>query len=335
MESHAVLLATIIMVACIGCSQREEPAKSSSGLADFTVPSMSLGPIMPIAEPVIENPEKITLGKDLFNDRRLSGDGTRSCSFCHDLQNGGDDGRRLPLGIDGQYGYVNTPTVLNASLNFAQFWDGRAQSIEEQITSTVQNPIEMDGDWPSIEQALRADQSMVRRFTKVYGANVSAANVINALATYMGVLLTPNSPFDRYLKGETSALDEDQRSGYELFVRLGCVSCHQGRNIGGNLFQHFGVMGDYFADRGQPSDVDLGRYNVTGREEDRYKFKVPSLRNVAETAPYFHDGSAATLEDAVAVMVEYQLGREADDEQTRLLVAFLSSLSGELEESLR
>jgi cytochrome c peroxidase len=230
---------------------------------------------------------------------------------------------------------LNTPTVLNSSLNVAQFWDGRARTLEEQILATVANPVEMDGDWPTIEQRLRADARLAERFDSVFGEPATKQNVIDALAAYLRVLVTWNSPLDRYLKGQETALDENERAGYELFINLGCVSCHQGRNIGGNFFQHFGVMGDYFAERGQATEADLGRYNVTGREEDRYKFKVPSLRNVAETAPYFHDGSAPTLEDAVKVMVEYQLGRSADESQVQLLVAFLESLSGEIEERWR
>lgn len=325
------IVAPVALAGMPGCSPPEQAAPSPDESA-FSVAAPDLpGPITPLEKPVIEDPDKAALGKSLFNDPRLSSTGTIACSSCHDLAAGGADGRRVPVGVEGREGYLNTPTVLNSSLNFAHFWDGRARTLEDQIAATIQNPVEMAGDWPTMERRLRADETMPKRFAAVYGESVTKENVIDALAAYLRVLVTWNSPFDRYLRGEDTALDEDERAGYELFVQLGCVSCHQGRNVGGNFFQHFGVMGDYFADRGQATEVDLGRYNVTGREEDRYKFKVPSLRNVAETAPYFHDGSVRTLEDAVAVMVEYQLGRSADENQVQLLVAFLKTLSGELE----
>jgi cytochrome c peroxidase len=329
------VIAVSTLAAIAGCSPPEQAAPSLDDSA-FSLPFPDLpGPITPLQKPVIENPEKAALGKSLFSDPRLSRSDTIACSSCHDLTAGGDDGRRVPVGVDGRRGYLNTPTVLNSSLNVAQFWDGRARTLEEQILATVENPVEMDGDWPTIEQRLRADTRLAERFDSVYGEPATKQNVTDALAAYLRVLITLNSPLDRYLKGEETALDENGRAGYELFTNLGCVSCHQGRNIGGNFFQHFGVMGDYFAERDQATEADLGRYNVTGREEDRYKFKVPSLRNVAETAPYFHDGSAPTLEDAVEVMVEYQLGRSADESQVQLLVAFLESLSGEIEERWR
>jgi len=292
---------------------------------------MAPGPIMPLRAPVVDDPEKARLGKLLFADVRLSGNESASCASCLDLSAGGDDGRQVPVGFDGRNGYVNTPTVLNSSLNSAQFWDGRAKTLEEQIDLTVTNPIEMGGDWPTIIRKLGVDQLMAARFASIYDdASVSRTNVIDALAAYLRVLVTPDAPMDRFLAGNNSAISENERAGFELFKRMGCVSCHQGRNIGGNFFQHFGVMGDYFADRGNVTDADLGRYNVTGRDEDRYKFKVPSLRNVAETAPYFHDGSAPTLEAAVEIMIQYQLGRPATPEEIRLLVGFLGTLSGEI-----
>jgi cytochrome c peroxidase len=192
----------------------------------------------------------------------------------------------------------------------------------------------MGGDWQTIEQALRADPALAQRFERLYEDGVTAVNAIDALAGYVRALVTWDSAFDRYLRGDVDAIAADAKDGFALFTRFGCISCHQGRNLGGNLYQRFGVMGDYFAARGVVTRSDYGRYNVTGREEDRYRFKVPSLRNVAGTAPYFHDGSTATLEEAVRVMVEYQLGRLATNDQIAQLVAFLETLSGDVDDDL-
>jgi cytochrome c peroxidase len=289
--------------------------------------------ITPLQRPVILSRAKVELGKTLFNDSRLSADGRINCASCHDLRAGGDDGRTFSIGIAARTTAVNAPTVLNSGLNFAQFWDGRARTLEEQIRATVGNAVEMGGDWQTIERVLGADAALAQRFDQLYADGATTPNIIDAIAEYVRALVTWDSPFDWYLRGDPHAISADAEAGFELFTRFGCVSCHQGRNVGGNLFQRFGVMGDYFGIHGT-TPADYGRYNVTGREEDRYKFKVPSLRNVAGTAPYFHDGSAATLEDAVRVMVEYQLGRLVTSEQIAQLVAFLETLSGEVDEEL-
>jgi cytochrome c peroxidase len=290
------------------------------------------GPLMAVEAPAIENLEKVMIGKSLFNDKRLSADSSHSCASCHDLSAGGDDGRQVAVGIYGRVGSFNTPTVFNASMNFAQFWDGRAQALQDQISQTVENPVEMDGDWSEIVVALRGDKSMSARINEVYDRPISKEIIVDALAAYLGVLLTPDAPLDLFLKGDSMALTAEQHAGYDLFLELGCVSCHQGRNVGGNFFQRFGVMDDLFTNGEDVNPSDLGRYNVTGRERDRHMFKVPGLRNVAETAPYFHDGSAQTLEEAIEIMIQFQLGRVADDEEVRLLAEFLGSLSGKLDE---
>jgi len=324
----------ILALLAVACAERDVPSAAAAPpgppAGEFQLPRA----ITPLQPPAIDSPAKVELGKALFGDSRLSGDGTVNCSSCHDLGAGGDDGRPRSIGIAGQITAVNAPTVLNSALNFAQFWDGRARTLEEQIRATVASPVEMGGDWHAIERALRADPALEQRFDALYEDGVTAANVIDALAAYVRALVTWDSPFDRYLRGDADAIGADAKAGFELFTRFGCVSCHQGRNIGGNLFQRFGVMGDYFATRGPVGTADYGRYNVTGREEDRYTFKVPTLRNVAGTAPYFHDGSTATLDQAVRVMVEYQLGRLVTPEQIAQLVAFLETLSGEVDGEL-
>lgn len=323
------MLLALLLSGCVPSPENGNslPAASLPDFGDF-----GAGPIVPIEMPRTDNLEKILIGKVLFNDARLSGDGSLSCASCHDLASGGDDGRRVAIGVHGRASRVNTPTVLNSSLNFAQFWDGRARTLEEQIRSTVENPVEMDGDWAAIESRLRRDAALSRRFFNVYEGPVDQASVVDALTAYIRVLNTPDSPFDRFLKGDKNALTQEQKAGYELFVSLGCVSCHQGQNIGGNFFQRFGVMNEVFVGSEDVDSSDLGRYNVTGREVDRHLFKVPSLRNVAETAPYFHDGRAETLEEAVEIMIQHQLGRTPDANEVSLLAEFLRSLSGQLDE---
>ena len=232
------------------------------------------------------------------------------------------------IGIGGVRGLINVPTVFNSGFNFVQFWDGRAATLEEQIDGPVNSPIEMGSSWPEVVGKLRGEPSYVAAFKDIYGNGINRQNVVDAIATFERSLFTPNSRFDRFLLGETDQLDEHERNGYELFKSYGCISCHQGVNIGGNMFQTFGVFGNYFSDRGDVTEVDYGRFNITGDDLDRYVFKVPSLRNVELTAPYFYDGSAATLADAIDVMAKYQLGRLLPAKDRDALVAFLQTLTG-------
>jgi cytochrome c peroxidase len=232
------------------------------------------------------------------------------------------------VGINGAVGGINAPTVLNSGLSFKQFWDGRAETLEDQVNGPTHHPMEMGSDWDEIIDKLTRDPAYTSTFATLYRDGITAENIRNAIATFERSLVTANSPFDRFLRGDEHAIDSEQKEGYRLFKDYGCVSCHQGTNVGGNMFQVFGVMSDYFADRGNVGEADLGRFNVTGKETDRHRFKVPTLRNVASTAPYFHDGSAARLEDAVETMAEYQLGRRLSAREINLLVRFLESLSG-------
>ena len=289
-------------------------------------------PIRPIPEHVEANAEKAALGRDLFHDPRLSRDETIACASCHVLSAGGDDDRRFSLGIDGKVGNINSPTVFNAGLNFKQFWDGRAGALEQQIDGPVQSPLEMGSLWPDVVVKLYQDDDYPRRFKALYPDGISRNSIRNAIAEFMRSLTTPNSPFDRWLKGDEAALSALEKDGYALFKHYGCVSCHQGANVGGNMFQVFGVLNEYFKKRGNITEADLGRFNVTGNPADRHAFKVPSLRMAAHTAPYLHDGSAATLRDAVDAMFEFQLGREAPDEDKEAIVAFIKTLAGESKE---
>ncbi|VVO37453.1 cytochrome-c peroxidase [Pseudomonas fluorescens] len=286
-------------------------------------------PLKPLPPIPHQDPRRVELGRQLFNDARLSVNNTVSCASCHQLAKGGADDKAFSLGFDGKPLTINTPSVLNASLNFKQFWNGRANTLELQTHEVVQSPSEMGSNWQHVVQTLSTDPAYHSSFTAAYRDGVTAANVQNALATYERTLLSRNSRFDQYLLGDTDILTREEKYGYQRFKEYGCIACHQGVNIGGNMFQKFGVMGDYFQVRGNLTESDLGRYLVTRDEEDRHVFKVPSLRNIAVTAPYFHDASARTLEEAVDVMFSYQLGRAPSAEDKSLIVKFLKTLTGE------
>ena len=289
-------------------------------------------PIKPVPTVIEVNEAKVELGRKLFHDPRLSKNDTISCATCHDLSAGGDDGQVVSSGIEGRTGFVNAPTVFNAGYNFKQFWDGRAHTLKDQIDGPVQNRLEMESIWPDVVTKLFQDEDYPRLFQENYpndAQSISRENIKDALAEFMRSLITPNSRFDQWLRGDTEALNEQEKEGYALFKRYGCVSCHQGAAVGGNMFQVFGVINDYFRKRGNITDADLGRFNVTGNEVDKHAFKVPSLRMAAHTAPYLHDGSAKTLRDAVDAMFEFQLGREAPDEDKEAIVTFIKTLAGE------
>lgn len=287
-------------------------------------------PIQPIPQPPQLDPARVALGRRLFSDPLLSRNRTVSCASCHDLRRGGADPRGRGVGFDGQVTPLNVPTVFNAALNFRQFWNGRAESLQAQAEAVVASPTEMGGAWPDVVDRVSADPGYRRDFAGAYPDGVNRHNIADAIASFERTLLTPNSRFDRYLQGEYSAISDQERRGYEAFKRFGCVACHQGANVGGNMFQKFGVMRDYLRERGHDAPSDQGRFEVTGQEADRQVFKVPSLRNVALTGPYFHDGSARTLDDAVDVMFKYQLGRIASPDDRASIILFLRTLTGEL-----
>lgn len=306
-----------------------KPQATGPGVAIVTSPLASQEPIQPIPLEVRLDARKVELGNRLFHEPRFSRDNSISCSSCHDLSKAGMDQRARSLGIGGQPADRNAPTVFNSGLNFKQFWDGRAETLEDQIDGPTHHPKEMGSTWAEIIAKLKQDPGYVSAFAKIYPDGLQGHNIKDAIATFERSLITPNSRFDRFLRGDASALTEAEKAGYQLFKDYGCVACHQGINVGGNMFQRLGVIVDYFAERGEATKSDLGRYNVTGRERDRFTFKVPSLRNVARTAPYFHDGSVPTLEVAVRLMAKYQLGRSLSKAEVDLLVAFLNTLTGE------
>lgn len=292
--------------------------------------------IRPVQDSVPVDMRKVILGNLLFHDVRLSADNTVSCSSCHGLNTGGVDNKAFSEGVGGQHGGVNAPTVFNALYNFVQFWDGRAATLADQAAGPPLNPVEMAcKSFDEICDKLKADAAFSKAFTEVYPDGINEANITNAIQEFEKTLLTPNSRFDKYLKGDMAALTTEELAGYDLFKKYNCATCHVGENMGGQSYELMGIKQDYFADRGTELTVeDNGRFKETKNERDRHRFKVPGLRNVALTAPYFHDATQATLEDAVRAMGKYEVGVDLSQQEVKQIVAFLQTLTGEYQGKL-
>ncbi len=292
--------------------------------------------IRPVQDSVPVDMRKVILGNLLFHDVRLSADNTVSCSSCHGLNTGGVDNKPFSEGVGGQHGGVNAPTVFNALYNFVQFWDGRAATLADQAAGPPLNPVEMAcKSFDEICDKLKADAAFSKAFTEVYPDGINEANITNAIQEFEKTLLTPNSRFDKYLKGDMAALTTEELAGYDLFKKYNCATCHVGENMGGQSYELMGIKQDYFADRGTELTVeDNGRFKETKNERDRHRFKVPGLRNVALTAPYFHDATQATLEDAVRAMGKYEVGVDLSQQEVKQIVAFLQTLTGEYQGKL-
>jgi len=284
-------------------------------------------PIQPLRAIVVDA-DKAALGDRLFHEPRLSGDNSISCAHCHILEEGGADPFAASFGVDGAVGEMNSPTVFNAALNIAQFWDGRAKTLEDQIDGPLHNKVEMDSNWPDVVKKISADQSYVSSFKQLYDGEISEQTIKHAIAEFERTLITLDSRFDQYLRGDDNAINDKEKKGYQLFKGFGCVACHQGENVGGNLFQSLGIMEDYFATYDHIDQHDYGRFNVTGNPLDKHVFKVPSLRLVTLTAPYFHDGKFDKLEDAIRTMAKFQVGIIISDAEIAYIVAFLQTLPG-------
>jgi cytochrome c peroxidase len=321
------LLLCLVIIAGAGCARPVETTMPIDGGVVAPARSRSQEPISPIPLSVDLDGGKVLLGSALFHDPRLSHDDSVSCATCHQLERSGVDGLARSRGINGQQGGRNAPTVFNSGLNFRQFWDGRAATLEDQVDGPIAHPFEMGSNWPEILLKLKSSPDYISSFAEHYNGNLSVQSVKNAIATFERSLNTPNSRFDQYLRGDATALTRAEVDGYLQFKSFGCVSCHQGANVGGNMYQVLGVV-----EQPGPSSAllaDLARFDVTGDDRDKHVFKVPSLRNVAVTAPYFHDGSVITIDAAVAIMGRYQLGRQLTRPEIDSLVAFLRTLTGE------
>ncbi len=281
-------------------------------------------PIDPIEPVKVINLAKVELGKKLFFDPRLSMSGFISCNSCHNLSMGGADNIPTSIGHGWHQGPINAPTVLNAGLQVAQFWDGRAADLKEQAAGPIANPGEMGSNHDMAVSVLRSIPGYQAEFRQVFGdETIDLDKVTDAIAEFEKTLVTPDSKFDLWLLGDEEALSERELRGYQLFKSAGCVACHNGPLVGGNSFHKMGLVQPY-----QTENPAQGVFDVTGKEEDRMKFKVPTLRNVELTYPYFHDGSVETLAEAVDIMGKVQLGRTFSEEETDLLVAFLKTLTG-------
>ena len=288
-------------------------------------------PVRPIDTSVEADPAKVALGYALFHDTRLSVDNTVSCASCHDLSTAGVDNHQYSHGVDDQVGGVNAPTVYNAVYNFVQFWDGRAKTLADQAAGPPLNPIEMASEsFDQIIAKLAADKDFAKAFNAVYPDGLTEANITDAIEEFERTLVTPDSRFDKWLRGDDSALKADELAGYELFKKYDCATCHAGPNLGGLSYELMGLRADYFADRGlELTHEDNGRYKETQLERDRHRFKVPGLRNVQHTWPYYHDGTRVMLEEAVRDMGIYQSGVELTDIEIDHISAFLRTLTGE------
>ena len=282
-------------------------------------------PVSPVPAPKAVNPAAVELGKKLFFDPRLSKSGFISCNSCHNLSLGGTDNLKTSIGHNWQQGPINSPTVLNSRLNLAQFWDGRAKDLKEQAGGPIANPGEMAFTHELAIETLRSIPGYVDEFKQVFKTDqLTIDEVTTAIAAFEETLVTPNSRFDQWLDGDKKAITADELAGYKLFKDSGCVACHNGPNLGGNSFQKMGLVQPY-----KTASTAAGRVDVTGKDADRLNFKVPTLRNIELTYPYFHDGAAETMTEAVDLMGRLQLGREFNKDENAKIVAFLKTLTGQ------
>ncbi|MFM4703265.1 cytochrome-c peroxidase [Aeromonas bivalvium] len=282
-------------------------------------------PIQAVEAAKVKDPAKVELGKMLFFEPRLSKSNAISCNSCHNLATGGVDNQVSSLGHQWKEGPINSPTVLNSSLNFVQFWDGRAKDLKEQAAGPIANPLEMAFSHQLAVDTLHTLPEYRARFDAVYGkGDFGIDEVTDAIAAFEETLVTPNAPFDRWLKGDDKALTAQQLKGYQLFKEKGCTACHNGVAIGGNSFQKMGLVKHY-----QTDNPAQGRGAVTGESQLIGWFKVPTLRNIELTYPYFHDGAVWDLKEAVQIMADIQLGQRLSEQEADDMTAYLKSLTGD------
>lgn len=315
----------------------ERASRYATGLAGNA--TLAAEPIQVLPDSVETNAEKVALGMKMYNDTRISLDNTISCATCHILAQGGADhaDERTSEGINGNHGGVNAPTVYNALFNVEQFWNGRAHTLADQAAGPPVNPMEMgDQTWDQIVERLREDKDLVAEFVAIYPEEgLTQATVTDAIGEFEKTLITPNDKLDQYLKGNASALSAEELAGFKAFKDNTCTTCHVGKTLGGQSFEKMGIFEDYFAAREQSrpdiayNDDDKGLSGFTGKAEDLHKFKVPNLRNISKTAPYYHDGTQQTLEDAVRGMFRFELGKTATDQQVSSITTFLKALNGQ------
>lgn len=333
-----LLILGVVSLLFLGCNDTKKQKNDKQAVSEYTAlqqSALSIFGKLPLVAESSTNPisnEKVLLGKTLFFDNRLSKDNTESCNTCHNLTTYGVDNLSTSPGNDGGFGSRNSPSVFNAALHIAQFWDGREPDVEAQAGGPMLNPVEM---------AMPSEKEVIRRLSKIENYQklfkeafpedknpISFKNIQNAIGAFERKLITP-SKFDKFIAGDLNALTKTEKKGLQLFIDKGCVACHSGKALGGNIFQKFGVYDDYWKYT-KSKKIDNGKYDVTKKETDKYVFKSASLRNVAKTYPYFHDGSVSNLDEAVKIMGKIQLNKDFTPEETTSIVAFLNSLTGEL-----
>lgn len=315
MKTPSFLLAASAALALLACGPDQKPSPT---------PALRDEPVSPVPEAGSSDPRLVELGKKLYFDPRLSKSGFISCNSCHNLSMGGSDNLKSSIGHNWTKGPINSPTVLNSSMNLAQFWDGRAKDLQEQAGGPIANPAEMAFTHKLAVDMLASIPAYVDEFRDAFGGGeIDIDKITRAIAAFEETLVTPGSRFDLWLAGDDRALTPEELEGYGLFKSSGCTACHNGPLLGGNSYRKMGVVEPYRAN--SPAE---GRSAVTGKDADRFSFKVPTLRNVELTYPYFHDGEAETLGDAVQVMGRIQLGRSYSESDNRKIVAFLKSLTG-------
>ncbi len=297
---------------------------------DSALINLRYEPIQPLLQSKTLDPQKVSLGQKLFNETLLSQDNDMSCASCHNLNENGADKRAHAAGRNNASLNANTLTIFNSSLNHRQFWDGRATTLEKQIDFVVSSDKEFASNWPRIIDKLKKNTFYLNAFNEIYADGINAHNIRNAIVTFENTLITSNSRFDQFLLGDIDAINSQEKKGYRLFKSYGCVACHQGSNVGGNMFMKFGLFGNYYNQPNKTSNPqNLGRYNVSGNKNDRHVFRVPSLRLAVITAPYFHDGSVKTLHEAIEIMAKHQLGRIISKQHIEDIIAFLKTLPGD------
>jgi len=331
-------ITAVVLLSLVGCEQTSQSyidfEKTASepyvmSQADNSSRTKYNQPLPDISELNL-NHSKVDLGNQLYHDTRLSGNGKLSCASCHGLAIGGDDNMAVAVGIDGQLGPINSPTVLNSGFNFKQFWDGRANNLRNQAEGPVENPIEMGAKWVDVVPKIQSVKTYIALFDEIYpNQGITKFTITDAIAEFERSLVTP-APIDEYLRGNDNAITKNQIIGYKKFQSYGCVACHQGVNFGSNMMQKFGALDAYFTEQNKATEVDQGLYNLTKNEKDKNVFKVPTLRNIELTAPYFHNAGAQTLDQAINIMGLNQLGRQIPDKDRAQIADFLTTLTGEL-----
>ncbi|MGI0105959.1 cytochrome-c peroxidase [Salinimicrobium sp. WS361] len=335
MKRVLLLLSLFVIISCKNKNENTETDFSDEGYELLTDASIYFQPLSSVE---MEEPDSnaVKLGKHLFYDTRLSGEGNISCNSCHNLNTYGVDNQQFSPGdVEGTFGNRNSPTVLYAALHKMQFWDGRAQTVEEQAAGPILNPIEHNiKEEEQLVNRLKEVELYQDLFTKAYGEEgITFENALKAIGAFERTLM-PKSRFDSYLEGDHSALTEREKSGLKSFINAGCITCHSGVAMGGQMFQKFGLYEDYWKYT-ESETVDLGLYEISQDEMDKYFFKVPGLRNIEHTYPYFHDGSVEDLNKAVEIMVELQTANDLSETEIEDIVAFLKSLSADVRDEAK